>query len=103
MLKKPKITLKIIIFINIYTYIFYLVKLEIDTTDERNQTNSNALDTRPKNNVQNADGSDHMRVDTEEIREELKYTLLETNSCHRLGPYTFVVIASVLLLFVNRL
>uniref|UniRef100_A0A2S2QN22 ZP domain-containing protein n=1 Tax=Sipha flava TaxID=143950 RepID=A0A2S2QN22_9HEMI len=77
------------------------VKLEIDTTDERNQTNSNALDIKPKGNVRNADGTDHMRVDTEEIREELKYTLLEANYGHRLGPYAIAVVTSALLLILN--
>jgi hypothetical protein len=75
--------------------------LEIDTTDERNQTNSNALDIKPKGNVRNADGTDHMRVDTEEIREELKYTLLEANYGHRLGPYAIAVVTSALLLILN--
>lgn len=77
------------------------MKLEIDTTDERNQTNSNNLDVRPRNNnVRNSpDGNDHMRVDTEEIREELKYTLLDTNSSAlRPGPYATAVVASVFLL-----
>ncbi|VVC46170.1 Zona pellucida domain [Cinara cedri] len=84
------------------------VKLEIDSTDDQtNQTNSNALDTRPQNaNIRGAtvDGNDYMRMDTEEIREELKYILLKTNS----GPYsrepytvTIVVGAALLLFTVN--
>lgn len=80
----------------------FAVKLEIDTIDERNQTNSNTLDIKPKGNVRNTDGTDHMRVDTEEIREELKYTSLEVNSGHnRLRPYAVAVVASALLLLVN--
>lgn len=74
----------------------FAVKLEIDTTaDERNQTNSNSLDMRPKGGARNADGTDHMRVDTEEIREELKYTLLETNAGHTLAPHAVAVVAAV--------
>lgn len=79
------------------------VKLEIDTTaDERNQTNSNSLDMRPKGGARNADGTDHMRVDTEEIREELKYTLLETNAGHTLAPHTVAAVAVLLLVAIAR-
>lgn len=75
------------------------MKLEIDTTaDERNQTNSNSLDLRPKGGARNADGTDHMRVDTEEIREELKYTLLETSAGHALGPQAVAVAVAAALL-----
>lgn len=74
------------------------MKLEIDTTaDDRNQTNSNSLDARPKGGARNADGTDHMRVDTEEIREELKYTLLETNAA---GRTMVSLVATVALLLV---
>lgn len=83
--------------------VLFAVKLEIDTTaDERNQTNSNSLDMRPKGGARNADGTDHMRVDTEEIREELKYTLLETNSGHTLGPHTLAAVAVLLLVAIAR-
>jgi len=43
-----------------------------------------------------------MRVDTEEIREELKYTLLETNSGHTLGPHTLAAVAVLLLVAIAR-
>lgn len=81
----------------------FVVKLEIDSTDDRtNRTNTNELDNRLKKaNVRGAaaDGNDHMRVDTEEIREELKYTLLETNSVPGLRkPYAVAVIGAALLL-----
>lgn len=84
--------------------VLFAVKLEIDTTaDERNQTNSNSLDMRPKGGARNADGTDHMRVDTEEIREELKYTLLETNSGgHTLGPHTVATVAVLLIVAIAR-
>lgn len=83
--------------------VVFAVKLEIDTTaDERNQTNSNSLDMRPKGGARNADGTDHMRVDTEEIREELKYTLLETNAGHTLAPHTVAAVAVLLLVAITR-
>lgn len=77
--------------------LYFAVKLEIDTTDERNQTNTNTLDMKPKT----TDGNDHMRVDTEETREELKYTLLDTNSGRHLRPYAVLVVVFVLSLLLN--
>jgi len=77
--------------------------LEIDTTDERNHTNTNALDLTPKSDVRHANGRDDrdMRMGTEEIREELKYTLLETDNSagRRPGPRAAVPVAVLLLLF----
>lgn len=82
----------------------FAVKLEIDSTDDQtNQTSSNTLDSRPQNaNIRKAtvDGNDHMRMDTEEIREELKYTLMETNSGPRSRePYINAVVVGAALLF----
>lgn len=78
----------------------FAVKLEIDSSDDR-ANRTNGLDNRLKNaNVRGAaaDGSDQMRVDNEEIREELKYTLLETNSGPgSRGPYAAAVFGAALL------
>lgn len=81
------------------------MNLEVGSTDERNRTgDDDNLYTKSKGGAPNADGNDRMRVDTEEIREELKYTLLDDGSAgHRPGPSALaaVVAASVSLLLVN--
>ncbi|XP_050426872.1 uncharacterized protein LOC126837110 [Adelges cooleyi] len=77
------------------------VKLEV----EQNQTNSNNLDIRPKDGIRGADGNDHMRMDTEEIREELKYTVLDnpTSSQATIVPCTTaVVITTVAALLLTK-
>lgn len=63
---------------------WFAVRLDIGVADERNRTaddRQQLLDTRPKNGgARDADGNDRMRVDTEDVREELKYTLLDATN-----------------------
>lgn len=42
-----------------------------------------------------------MQVDTEEIREELKYTLIEANSGHHLVSYIVIVMSALMLQLIN--
>ncbi|XP_050527233.1 uncharacterized protein LOC126897569 [Daktulosphaira vitifoliae] len=58
-------------------------KVKLDTGipySEEKQANSNSLDIQPKEDIRTNKNNNHMRVDTEEIREELKYTVLGKNT-----------------------